>query len=249
MIRIRISDLRSTRIMVDQMNWWIHSGQGFIGSFDLSWSEWSRITDPHPDHIKETHPKTGLEEIEISTWRVHIFPNLVLPIAYQLRGQKQVQARWYTQGLNIRHYNMADGLLQLGFTLSRFTLVNSVSVHGRKGSFPFLASSSFVLAFVLLVWASSNPPGNFASQGNRSNVGFHCREISPYVRTRVNVTPLNETETMYGRWRAYVKVKTRSTFTFILGLSYIAPVSFTHLTFTCAHTEKLRDSGNKPKHT
>ena len=160
-----------------------------------------------------------------------------------------MQAQWYTQGLNIRHYNMADGLLQLGFTLSRFTLVNSVSVDGRKGSFPFLPSSSFVLAFVLLVWASSNPSGNFTSQGNRSNVGFHCREISPYVRTRVNVTPLNETETMYGRWRAYVKVKTRSTFTFILDLSYIAPVSFTHLTFTCAHTEKLRDSGNKPKHT
>ena len=166
-----------------------------------------------------------------------------------LRVQKQVQAQWYTQGLNIRRSNMADVLLQLGFTLSRFTLVNSVSVHGRKGSFPFLASSSFVLAFVLLVWASSNPPGNFTSQGNRSNVCFHCCEISPYVRTRVNVTPLNETETMYGRWRAYVKVKTRSTFTFILGLSYIAPVSFTHLTFTCAHTEKLRDSGNKPKHT
>ena len=46
---------------------------------------------------------------------------------------------------------MADGLLQLGFTLSRFTLVNSVSVDGGKGNFPFLASSSFVLAFVLLV--------------------------------------------------------------------------------------------------
>ena len=26
--------------MVDQMNRWIHSGQGFIGSFDLPWSEW-----------------------------------------------------------------------------------------------------------------------------------------------------------------------------------------------------------------
>ena len=34
-----------TRIMVDQMNRWIHSGQGFIGSFDLPWSKWSRITD------------------------------------------------------------------------------------------------------------------------------------------------------------------------------------------------------------
>ena len=34
------------RIMVaNQVNWWIHSGQGFISSFDLPWSEWSRITD------------------------------------------------------------------------------------------------------------------------------------------------------------------------------------------------------------
>ena len=31
-----------TRIMVDQMNQWIHSGQGFISSFDLPWSERSR---------------------------------------------------------------------------------------------------------------------------------------------------------------------------------------------------------------
>ena len=45
-----------TRIMVDQMNRWIHSGQGFIGSFDLPWSKWSRISDPDPDHIKGMHP-------------------------------------------------------------------------------------------------------------------------------------------------------------------------------------------------
>ena len=29
---------------------------GFIGSFNLSWSEWSRITDPDPNHLKGTHP-------------------------------------------------------------------------------------------------------------------------------------------------------------------------------------------------
>ena len=29
---------------------------GFIGSFDLPWSEWPRITDPDPDHLKGTHP-------------------------------------------------------------------------------------------------------------------------------------------------------------------------------------------------
>ena len=44
-----------TPIMVRQMNRWIHSEQGFIGSFDLPWSEWSRITDPDPDHLKGTH--------------------------------------------------------------------------------------------------------------------------------------------------------------------------------------------------
>ena len=37
---IRISDPWS--LMLDQMNWWIHSGQGFIGLFNLSWSEWCR---------------------------------------------------------------------------------------------------------------------------------------------------------------------------------------------------------------
>ena len=41
-------------IILDKMNWWIHSGQGFIGSFDLPWSKWSRITDPDPD---PDHPK------------------------------------------------------------------------------------------------------------------------------------------------------------------------------------------------
>ena len=35
---------KMTWTMVDQMNRWIHSGQGFIGLFDLPWSEWCRIT-------------------------------------------------------------------------------------------------------------------------------------------------------------------------------------------------------------
>ena len=46
------------RIMVDQMNRWIIVESGFIGYFDLPWSDWSRITDPDPDHLKGTHPKT-----------------------------------------------------------------------------------------------------------------------------------------------------------------------------------------------
>ena len=40
-----------------QMKRWIHSGRGFIGSFDLPWSKWSRITNPDPDHPKGVHPK------------------------------------------------------------------------------------------------------------------------------------------------------------------------------------------------
>ena len=46
-----------TRIMVDQMNQWILVQSGFIGKFELPWSEWSRITDPDQDHPKGTHPK------------------------------------------------------------------------------------------------------------------------------------------------------------------------------------------------
>ena len=37
-----------SRIMVDQMSRWILVQSGFIGSFDLPWSEWSEITGP--DH-------------------------------------------------------------------------------------------------------------------------------------------------------------------------------------------------------
>ena len=46
-----------TRIMVDKMNRWILVQSGFVGSFDLPWSEWSRITDLDPDHLKGTHPR------------------------------------------------------------------------------------------------------------------------------------------------------------------------------------------------
>ena len=44
------------RAMVDQMNRWILVQGGFIGSFNLPWSEWSRNTDPDPNHLKGTHP-------------------------------------------------------------------------------------------------------------------------------------------------------------------------------------------------
>ena len=66
------------------------------------------------------------------------------------------------------------------------------------------------------------------------------------MRTHVNFTLVNEIETIYGRSRINVKVEPRSTFTFTRGLSYIAFISFTRVNFTCARTEKLRDSGNQP---
>ena len=49
-----------TRIMVDQMNQWIHSGQGFIGSFDLPWSKLSQNTDNDGEHLKGTDPRTSI---------------------------------------------------------------------------------------------------------------------------------------------------------------------------------------------
>ena len=45
-----------SRIMVDQMNRRILVQSGFIGSFDLPWSEWPPITDSDPDHTRGTHP-------------------------------------------------------------------------------------------------------------------------------------------------------------------------------------------------
>ena len=43
--------------MVDQMNQWIHSVQGFIGSFDQQRTELWWITDPDLDDLKGMHPK------------------------------------------------------------------------------------------------------------------------------------------------------------------------------------------------
>ena len=43
-----------TCIMVDQS--WILVQSGFISSLDLAWSEWSRLTDPYPNHPKGMHP-------------------------------------------------------------------------------------------------------------------------------------------------------------------------------------------------
>ena len=48
--------LEMTWIMVQQMKRCILFQGGFISSIDLLWSEWSRITDPDPDHPNGTHP-------------------------------------------------------------------------------------------------------------------------------------------------------------------------------------------------
>ena len=34
----------------------IYCGKGFVGSFDVQWFMWARITDVDPDHPKATHP-------------------------------------------------------------------------------------------------------------------------------------------------------------------------------------------------
>jgi len=47
-----------TRIMVHRTSRWIRDKSGFVGFFDASWSEWSWITDPDPDHPKGTNPKS-----------------------------------------------------------------------------------------------------------------------------------------------------------------------------------------------
>ena len=60
-----------TRIMVDQMNQRLLVQSGFIDSSDLTWSEWSWITDPDPDHPKGTHPKRCFKFyfFSVFTWR------------------------------------------------------------------------------------------------------------------------------------------------------------------------------------
>ena len=47
------------RISRSIMNWWLHSEQKFIGSFDLPWSKWSGISDPSKSlsSQRSTHPK------------------------------------------------------------------------------------------------------------------------------------------------------------------------------------------------
>ena len=60
MTHIRISDLISLgRIMENQVNRWLLSQSGLVGSFNASWSEWSRIIDPDPDHPIGMYPKFG----------------------------------------------------------------------------------------------------------------------------------------------------------------------------------------------
>ena len=67
-IHLRISDLRLLgRIMENQVNRWILSESGFVGSFNASWSEWSQITNPDPDYPIRTYP--NLEEVSNIPYR------------------------------------------------------------------------------------------------------------------------------------------------------------------------------------
>ena len=84
-IHLRISDLRSLgRIMENQVNRWILSESGFVGSFNASWSEWSRITNPDPDHPIRTYP--NLEEVSNIPYRF----DYILP--KQLRFQTNISS-------------------------------------------------------------------------------------------------------------------------------------------------------------
>ena len=67
--------------MVDQMSQWILSKvDSLIGSFDLTWSKCSRITDPDPDpdHLKGTHPKCYM-----SKKRAYIVPSTIVSSDYR----------------------------------------------------------------------------------------------------------------------------------------------------------------------
>ena len=65
-----------TRVIVDQRNRWIHSDEGFIGSFDALWSKWSWITDPALDHPKEC-------TLSMYIFRIFILPPYFYPWVLQ----------------------------------------------------------------------------------------------------------------------------------------------------------------------
>ena len=73
------------------------------------------------------------------------------------------------------------------------------------------------------------------------SVGFHCVR-NFYMRTRIEFMWVNKIEPMYERSRINVKVETGSFFTFTRDLlKHIAPISFTHVKFTCvAHVKITR---------
>ena len=77
-----------TRIMVHQRNQGIHSAQGFLGSFDTPWPEWSWIIEPSLDHPKGTHPLIHLlwgfygctKQFDVRLWKPsHIAVKLTRP--------------------------------------------------------------------------------------------------------------------------------------------------------------------------
>ena len=110
------------------MNRWIHSEQGFIGSFDLPWFEWSRIADPDPDHPKGTHSQTErwsrsrlvshtarkrLHQLEEMSWTLHKEGNVEPPYPPELILQaiseaqyKRTQHFWPKLSTNVGCYRL-----------------------------------------------------------------------------------------------------------------------------------------------
>ena len=62
------------------MNRWILSQGELVGSFDVLWSEGSRITDPDPDHLRGTHDSVG--HVNKFPWELNWEKNLQAEAVY-----------------------------------------------------------------------------------------------------------------------------------------------------------------------
>ena len=81
------------------INRWILVQSGFIASFDLPWSGWSRVTDPDPDpdHLKGTHPKLITTLItEVLGFRILAIVMVIPYACYQLFSSVSlIERTWY----------------------------------------------------------------------------------------------------------------------------------------------------------
>ena len=127
--------------MVDQMNRWIHSGQGFTDSFDLPWSVWSRIIDPDPDHRGGTHP-----QIQIKTTSQNRFAILNL--------SSQSTCQQYMANLSLLC------LCQQNFNIYKRIITDVISMPGLWSADSYRTWADLrdvlfeIVSFVLIIWES-----------------------------------------------------------------------------------------------